>query len=120
MLASMTGFGAASTCENGYVISTEIKAVNNRFLKTSIRLPDGFAALESKIEERLRTKLARGSVNFSLRLEKEAAENEIGLNSDALNHLAPPPSQITAIFSLISGCRRIAEDTFVIAPMAAM
>ena len=84
MLASMTGFGAASTCENGYVISTEIKAVNNRFLKTSIRLPDGFAALESKIEERLRTKLARGSVNFSLRLEKETAENEIGLNSDAL------------------------------------
>lgn len=84
MLASMTGFGAASTCEKGYVISTEIKAVNNRFLKTSMRLPDGFAALESKIEERLRTKLARGSVNFSLRLEKDAAENEIGLNFDAL------------------------------------
>ncbi len=84
MLASMTGFGAASTCENGYVISTEIKAVNNRFLKTSIRLPDGFAALESKIEERLRTKLARGSVNFSLRLEKDATESEIGLNFDAL------------------------------------
>ncbi|MBQ5790212.1 MAG: YicC family protein [Thermoguttaceae bacterium] len=84
MLASMTGFGAASTCENGFVISTEIKAVNNRFLKTSMRLPDGFAALESKIEERLRTKLARGSVNFSLRLEKDAAENEIGLNFDAL------------------------------------
>lgn len=84
MLTSMTGFGAASTCENGYVISTEIKAVNNRFLKTSIRLPDGFAALESKIEERLRTKLARGSVNFALRLEKEASESEIGLNFDAL------------------------------------
>ena len=84
MLASMTGFGAASTCENGYVISTEIKAVNNRFLKTSIRLPDGLAALESKIEERLRTKLARGSVNFTLRLEREAAETEIGVNFNAL------------------------------------
>ncbi|MBQ2789550.1 MAG: YicC family protein, partial [Thermoguttaceae bacterium] len=72
------------TCENGYVISAEIKAVNNRFLKTSIRLPDGFAALESKIEERLRTKLARGSVNFSLRLEKDATASEIGLNFDAL------------------------------------
>ncbi|MBQ9800956.1 MAG: DUF1732 domain-containing protein, partial [Thermoguttaceae bacterium] len=84
MLTSMTGFGAASTCENGYVISTEIKAVNNRFLKTSIRLPDGFAALESKIEERLRTKLARGSVNFALRLEKDATQAEIGLNFDAL------------------------------------
>ena len=84
MLTSMTGFGAASTCEKGYVISTEIKAVNNRFLKTSMRLPDGFATLESKIEERLRAKLARGSVNFSLRLEKDAAETEIGLNFDAL------------------------------------
>ena len=84
MLTSMTGFGAASTCEKGYVISTEIKAVNNRFLKTSMRLPDGFAALESKIEERLRAKLARGSVNFSLRLEKDAAESEIGVNFDAL------------------------------------
>jgi len=84
MLASMTGFGAASTCENGYVISTEIKAVNNRFLKTSIRLPDGFASLESKIEERLREKLARGSVNFTLRLEKDAAEAEIGVDFVAL------------------------------------
>ena len=84
MLASMTGFGAASTCENGYVISTEIKAVNNRFLKTSIRLPDGFATLESKIEERLRAKLARGSVNFSLRIEKDATETEIGLDFGAL------------------------------------
>jgi len=84
MLASMTGFGAASTCENGYVISTEIKAVNNRFLKTSIRLPDGFASLESKIEERLRGKLARGSVNFTLRLEKDATETEIGVDFVAL------------------------------------
>ena len=84
MLTSMTGFGAASICENGFVISTEIKAVNNRFLKTSMRLPDGFAVLESKIEERLRMKLARGSVNFSLRLEKDAAEAEIGLDFNAL------------------------------------
>ena len=84
MLTSMTGFGAASTCEDGYVISTEIKAVNNRFLKTSMRLPDGFAVLESKIEERLRAKLARGSVNFSLRLEKEATDAEIGVDFNAL------------------------------------
>lgn len=84
MLTSMTGFGAATTCEDGYVVSTEIKAVNNRFLKTSMRLPDGFAVLESKIEERLRTKLARGSVNFSLRLEKEATDAEIGVDFNAL------------------------------------
>lgn len=84
MLTSMTGFGAASGRADGYAVSVEIKAVNNRFLKTSIRLPDGFAVLESKIEERLRTKLARGSVNFALRLEREAAAADVGLNFDAL------------------------------------
>ena len=47
-------------------------------------MPDGFAVLESKIEERLRAKLARGSVNFSLRLEKEATDAEIGVDFNAL------------------------------------
>ncbi|MCF0234852.1 MAG: YicC family protein [Thermoguttaceae bacterium] len=84
MLMSMTGFGAASTQENGFVISSEIKAVNNRFLKASIRLPDGFASLELKIEELIRSKLARGSVNFSLRLERAAAGNDFALNFDVL------------------------------------
>ncbi len=104
MLTSMTGFGAASTCEDGYLISTEIKTVNNRFLKASIRLPDGFAVLESKIEERLRTKLARGSVNFSLRLEKETPEAEVGLNFDALKRY------------LIDARRFAAENSELISP----
>lgn len=80
----MTGFGAASTREGGFVVSSEIKAVNNRFLKTSIRLPDGFASLELKIEEKIRAKLARGSVNFSLRLDRVATENDFGFNFVAL------------------------------------
>ncbi|MBP5622774.1 MAG: hypothetical protein J6X44_12245 [Thermoguttaceae bacterium] len=37
MLIIMTGFGSASTRENGFLISSEIKTVNNRFLKTTIK-----------------------------------------------------------------------------------
>ena len=84
MLLSMTGFGAASSRENGFLISSEIKTVNNRYLKTSIKTPEGFAALEPRIDELLRKKIERGSVNFTLKLEREANENSIELDFGAL------------------------------------
>jgi len=84
MLLSMTGFGAASARENGFLISSEIKTVNNRYLKTTIKLPDGFAAWEPRIDELLHKSIERGSVNFSLKLERETSENSIELNFDAL------------------------------------
>lgn len=87
MLISMTGFGSACTREQGYVISTEIKAVNNRFLKTSIRLPDGFAKLETKIEEILRERIARGSVNFTLKVDREVSGADCEFNFVALKSL---------------------------------
>ena len=87
MLISMTGFGSACTREQGYVISTEIKAVNNRFLKTSIRLPDGFAKLETKIEAILRESIARGSVNFTLKVDREVSGAECEFNYAALKDL---------------------------------
>lgn len=86
MLVSMTGFGAATSCGNGFLISCEIKAVNNRFLKNSIRLPDGFASIESKIDELLRSKIARGSVNFSLKIDRETDAADIDVNFDAVKH----------------------------------
>ena len=72
MLVSMTGFGSCTTQGDDYIISTEIKAVNNRFLKTSIKLPEGFSALETKIDELLHEKIARGSVNFNLKVTRQS------------------------------------------------
>ncbi len=84
MLLSMTGFGAASSRENGFLISSEVKTVNNRYLKTTIKTPDGFGALEPRIDELLHKSVERGSVNFTLKLERDADENSIELNFDAL------------------------------------
>ncbi len=84
MLVSMTGFGSATTRENGFLISSEIRAVNNRFLKTTIKLPDGFASLETKIDELLHAQIVRGTVNFSLKLDREATENDLEVNTQAL------------------------------------
>ncbi|MDO5748863.1 MAG: YicC/YloC family endoribonuclease, partial [Planctomycetia bacterium] len=80
----MTGFGSCTTQGDDYVISTEIKAVNNRFLKTSIKLPEGFSGLESKIDELLHEKIARGSVNFNLKVTRQSDAFDFEVNFSTL------------------------------------
>ncbi|MGN0930336.1 MAG: YicC/YloC family endoribonuclease [Thermoguttaceae bacterium] len=84
MLVSMTGFGSCTTQGDDYVISTEIKAVNNRFLKTSIKLPEGFSGLEAKIDELLHDKIARGSVNFNLKVIRQSDSLDFEINFPTL------------------------------------
>lgn len=80
----MTGFGSCTTQGDDYVISTEIKAVNNRFLKTSIKLPEGFSGLELKIDELLHEKIARGSVNFNLKVTRQSDAFDFEVNFTTL------------------------------------
>ncbi len=71
MLFSMTGFGAADVRENGLAVSVEIKAVNNRYFKLSLRMSDGCAALEPRIEPFLRRTVDRGTLNVTVRIRRE-------------------------------------------------
>lgn len=84
-MRSMTGFGSATTRRGGYIVTSEIKTVNNRYLKTAYRISDGFSSLETKIESLLRGKIERGTVNVSLRLRREAARNNYSIDGDAVN-----------------------------------
>jgi uncharacterized protein (TIGR00255 family) len=62
----MTGFGDASSSDNGSVYSVEVRSVNNKFLKTSIRIPDRLASLEPEIEQIVRASISRGSVTVTI------------------------------------------------------
>ncbi len=74
MLLSMTGFGNAAQQTEAAYVSVELKAVNNRYLKVSMRLPDFVGRFESDIEKLIREEIARGSVqlSFRVRLHSEA------------------------------------------------
>lgn len=72
MLLSMTGFGNATQQSEHAYASVELKAVNNRYLKLSMRLPDMVAKFESDIEKLIRTVITRGSVQLSLRVRLNA------------------------------------------------
>jgi uncharacterized protein (TIGR00255 family) len=70
----MTGYGEAACELDGISYVVELKTVNNRYFKSSIKLPDTVAFLEEDIEKLLRTSIARGTISYNLRLKNVAAK----------------------------------------------
>ena len=100
MLLSMTGFGNASQTSDAASVSVELKAVNNRYLKVSVRLPDIAARFESDIEKLIRERIARGFLQLSFRIKTTAAANSYSLDESVLQEYV---SQLNALQSKLSG-----------------
>ena len=73
MIVSMTGYGAAQHTENGVSHALEIRSVNNRYLKLSIKLPEQLQFAESDIDKLLRHRLARGTISYTVRVRGDAS-----------------------------------------------
>tara|TARA_R110002073_G_scaffold118918_1_gene258810 strand:- start:750207 stop:751079 length:873 start_codon:yes stop_codon:yes gene_type:complete len=84
----MTGFGDASNNDAGSVYSVEVRSVNNKFLKTSIRIPDRFASLEPEIEQIVRATVARGSVTVTVNCTDTDEGAAQDINAPALRKYA--------------------------------
>jgi len=80
----MTGFGEAQGEIGGATYTVEIKTVNNRYLKTSVRLPEMVAFLEEDIDKLLRKSLSRGMVICVLRLKNVPANVLFDIDETAL------------------------------------
>ena len=80
MIQSMTGYGVAEAANDGVAYALEIRTVNHRYLKLSIKLPEHLQFLEADIETQVRAKLTRGSVLVALktRQETQAGLRQVG------------------------------------------
>jgi uncharacterized protein (TIGR00255 family) len=85
MLRSMTGFGSASGQASTVQYTVEVRSVNNRYLKTNIKLPETALAAEPKIEQRLRARLHRGTVTASVRMRVSEEAAAYRVNRAALD-----------------------------------
>ena len=83
-MLSMTGFARICREIGGISYAVEIKTVNNRYFKPSIRLPDAAAFLEQDIEKLLRQNVYRGAVNYMLRYKNVSGEPMYDIDSTAL------------------------------------
>ena len=84
MARSMTGFGQARGKVEGTHYAVEIRSVNGRYFKASIRLPEIWSSLEGEIEKRLRSRLNRGTVHFTVRMKTDSADAAYEVNSAAM------------------------------------
>lgn len=96
MLNSMTGYGTADSQLDGICYAVEIKAVNNRYLKTIIKLPEAIAFLEDDIDKCLRRNLARGTINYVLRLKGASASALFEIDEAALRFIVEKLSTVSS------------------------
>lgn len=82
----MTGFARVCREINGINYAVEIRTVNNRYFKPSIRLPEATAFLEQEIEKFLRQQIYRGTVNYFLRYKNTSGEPMYEIDAAALKN----------------------------------
>jgi uncharacterized protein (TIGR00255 family) len=80
----MTGFGSAVCKEEKVSVSVELKAVNNRYFKLSLKLTEGYSALEQRIESLLRSVIERGTINAHIRIISARADTGYQINMPVL------------------------------------
>ncbi|MDR1140823.1 MAG: YicC family protein [Planctomycetaceae bacterium] len=85
MLFSMTGYGVALCQAEGIAVSVELKAVNNRYFKLSLRMSDGYGSLETRIEPMIRSLIERGTVNASIRIRQEKKTSDYKISVPVLS-----------------------------------
>jgi uncharacterized protein (TIGR00255 family) len=84
MARSMTGCGEGFADDQGVACRVEIRSVNHRHLKCSIRTREGFHLLEPRIEAIIRERIKRGSLQITLEVSGSAVPTGRRLDQDQL------------------------------------
>lgn len=112
MLLSMTGFGEARDMVASVHVTAELRSVNHRHFKLSLRCPEPWSRFEPEIERTLREQITRGAVSLALRVDREATSQSTRINPVMLGQYwqqlhacaqqlgAPTPVDITTILQL--------------------
>jgi len=74
MLKSMTGQGNATADNDVHSATVEIRSVNHRHFKLSLRMPEILNPMEPAIDRFFRTQIHRGSINVNIRIDSLATE----------------------------------------------
>ena len=84
MLLSMTGFGEAHSQEDDVAVKVEVRTVNSRYFKCSVRASEGYAGFEPQIESVIRERIRRGTVNVNLKVDRRRHSDDYHINAEVL------------------------------------
>src|SRR5437764_8092415 len=84
VLFSMTGYGEASYQSDALHVAIELRSVNNRYLKVSLRATEPYNLLEPEFEKVVRRRVRRGTVQVHLRCQRQFSPQDFQINGVAL------------------------------------
>ena len=94
----MTAFARQELVKNWGSLTLELRTVNHRYLDLSLRIPENFRNLESKIREIISAKLARGKVDVGLRFSPtETSDGDIIIDKELVQQIANASREIDHI-----------------------
>ena len=84
MVRSMTGFGLGSSETGRFAVRAEVRSVNNRNLRVTLRLPERLQALEPEFEKMLREAMSRGTVTAAVTVDDVSGDPGYVLDTAAI------------------------------------
>src|SRR5580704_17821085 len=83
-LSSMTGFARDHGTCGPYAWAWEVKSVNGKGLDLRLRLPPGWDAIEAPVRARVAERLARGSIQANLTMDRSGVAPAVRINTAVL------------------------------------
>ncbi len=124
MIKSMSGHGRGATADESLRITVEVRSVNHRFCRVSVRLPGELTALEDRTRRQVQRRVQRGKVDVtvslagaggqSMRLDRAAAGEWIrelrGLVADNGLEASPTVSDLLQLPGVLTGAGAVPVD----------
>jgi uncharacterized protein (TIGR00255 family) len=95
-LSSMTGFARGHGVSGAYTWTWEIKSVNGKGLDVRLRLPPGWDAIEAPVRARAAERLARGSIQANLTVERGGVAPVVRINAAVLEAILATTRQLAS------------------------
>jgi uncharacterized protein (TIGR00255 family) len=80
LIKSMTAYGRADYSDDDKIFTVEVKSLNNRFRDIVLRIPNTLQAIEDEIRSLISSRIQRGRVEVSIKLERIGKDSDYGLD----------------------------------------
>jgi uncharacterized protein (TIGR00255 family) len=80
----MTGYGEAHRSADGVAVSVEVRSINSRYFKLTLKSSEGYGALEAEIEQVIRQQIRRGTMQVTLQVQRAAGADAYRLDAGVL------------------------------------
>ncbi len=82
----MTGYGKSAVSYKGKKITVEVKSLNSKTFDLSARIAPLYREKEMTIRQKVQSRLMRGKIDFSIWIEKDAAQEATPIDADLVSY----------------------------------